>query len=591
MGTSGGRSICKTLDKTGRRLAITYRPIGELKRDSTNPHYHPPRQVKQIANSMATFDVLVPVLVDAQNSVIAGEGRILAALLLGLKEMPTISVEHLTETQIKAFRLADNKLTTNAVWNERLLGEELKFLAESELDFSIEVTGFEMPEIDMHIEGLTEQPGDDDRADALPDTQMRPSVTHIGDRWLLGECVVICGNALDEASYQKLMQSERAAMVFADPPYNVAINGNVSGLGAIHHRDFAMACGEMSKDQFTAFLTQIFFLIARYSRDGALHFICMDWRHMTEVLAAGGQVYDDCLNLCVWAKNHTGMGAFYRSRHELIFVYKHGRAPHRNNIMLGKYGRDRTNLWAYPSPRTPSEEGNLLALHPTVKPVRLIADAILDCTARGDIVLDCCLGSGTSVIAAERTGRRCFGLELDPLYVDTVVRRWQSYTGGKPCTRRAAGPSMNSRRRSAMPDNRNSEYEIGYGKPPMRTRFRPGESGNPRGRPREAKNLALLLEEELKQRVTINENGRRRRITKQEAIVKHMVNKALSGDPRLLQLLLNEIHLREMRAESSPSGTNLDEGDREVIRQIQERIKILTKEVVENGSGNGTNAG
>jgi hypothetical protein len=195
------------------------------------------------------------------------------------------------------------------------------------------------------------------------------------------------------------MQDEKGAMAFIDTPFNVPIHGHVSGLGAIRHREFAMGCGEMNSDQFGAFLTRIFSLLARYSLDGAIHFICMDWRHMAEVLAAGAQVYTELKNLCLWVKNHTGMGAFYRSRHELIFVYKHGRAPHRNNIMLGKYGRDRTNVWSYPSPRTLSEEGNLLGMHPTPKSVRMVADAILDCTSRGDIMLDCVLGSGTSVIA------------------------------------------------------------------------------------------------------------------------------------------------------------------------------------------------
>jgi hypothetical protein len=218
-------------------------------------------------------------------------------------------------------------------------------------------------------------------------------------------------------------------MAFVDTPYNVPIENNVSGLGVVHHSNFAMGCGEMNSDQFEAFLTRIFSLLARYSIDGAIHFICMDWRHMSEVLAAGARVYTELKNLCIWTKNHTGMGAFYRSRHELIFVYKNGHAPHRNNIMLGKYGRDRSNVWDYPSPRTLSEEGNLLSMHPTAKSVRMIADAMLDCTARGEIVLDSCLGSGTSVIAAERTGRRCFGFEIDPQYVDTIVRRWQAYTG------------------------------------------------------------------------------------------------------------------------------------------------------------------
>jgi hypothetical protein len=300
-----------------------------------------------------------------------------------------------------------------------------------ELDFDLEVTGFTMGEIDISIEGLTKPPEDNEPADALPEMQTGASVTRTGDRYLLGESVVVCGDALDETSYQHLMRGERAAMAFVDPPFNCPIQGHVSGLGAIRHREFAMGCGEMNSDQFGAFLTRIFSLLARYSLDGAIHFICMDWRHMVEVLAAGAQVYTELKNLCVWVKNHTGMGAFYRSRHELIFVYKHGRSQHRKNIMLGKYGRDRTNVWSYPSPRTLSEEGNLLGMHPTPKSVRMVVDAILDCTSRGDIVLDSVLGSGTSVIAAERTGRRCFGLELDPLYVDTMVRRWQRYTGGQ----------------------------------------------------------------------------------------------------------------------------------------------------------------
>ena len=254
-------------------------------------------------------------------------------------------------------------------------------------------------------------------------------MTRRGDLWRLDRHRVLCANALEESSYLALMEAIKATMVFTDPPYNVAIQGNVSGLGATHHRDFAMASGEMDEAQFTAFLSRACALLAQHSADGSLHYIFMDWRHIGEVLAAGRAVYTELKNVCAWVKNHTGMGAFYRSRHELIFVFKYGHASHRNNIQLGKYGRDRTNVWNYPSPRTPSEEGNLLTLHPTVKPVRLVADAILDCTARGDIVLDGFLGSGTTVIAAERTGRRCYGLELDPLYVDTIIRRWQAYTG------------------------------------------------------------------------------------------------------------------------------------------------------------------
>jgi DNA modification methylase len=417
------------VDRAGGRVQVIYRLLSELKLDPNNPRAHSPRQVRQIARSIETFGFNVPVLVDAKDNVVAGHGRILACQLLGRTEVPTIRLDHLSEAQAKAFMIADNRLTENSVWDDRLLAEQLKGLSELELDFSLDVTGFEMGEIDLRIEGLEAEPEDDDPADALPEATSRPLVSRPGDLFLLERHRVSCANALEEGSYAALMQAEKAAMGFIDTPYNVPVEGNVSGLGAIRHHDFAMACGEMNEAQFTAFLAQAFLLLARYSLDGALNFICMDWRHMSEVLAAGGQVYTELKNLCVWIKNHTGMGAFYRSRHELIFVFKHGRAPQRNNVQLGKYGRDRTNVWNYPGPRTPSEEGNLLALHPTVKPVRLVADAILDCTARGKIVLDSFLGSGTTVIAAERTGRRCYGLEIDPRYIDTIVRRWQAYTG------------------------------------------------------------------------------------------------------------------------------------------------------------------
>jgi DNA modification methylase len=251
--------------------------------------------------------------------------------------------------------------------------------------------------------------------------------------WLLDGHRVLCASALDESAYGLLFERPRAAMVFTDPPYNVRIEGNVSGLGAVRHRDFIMAAGEMDALEFTAFLSRACKLLARFSVDGSLQFICMDWRHMGELLAAGREVYAELLNLCVWVKNNGGMGSFSRSRHELIFAFKHGRGSHRNNIQLGQFGRNRTNVWEYPCATSfgkSGEEANLLALHPTVKPVALVADAIMDASARGDIILDAFLGSGTTVIAAERTGRRCYGLELDPTYTDTIVRRWRTPVDG-----------------------------------------------------------------------------------------------------------------------------------------------------------------
>jgi hypothetical protein len=193
-----------------------------------------------------------------------------------------------------------------------------------------------------------------------------------------------------------------------------------------------MATGEMSEAEFTTFLAQAMARLAAHSEDGALHYICMDWRHLGEVLAAGRDVYSELKNLCVWAKDNAGMGSFYRSQHELVLLFKNGKGAHQNNVQLGQHGRYRSNVWRYPGVNSfgrATEEGNLLALHPTVKPVALVADAILDASRRGEIVLDTFLGSGTTLIAAERVGRVCCGLELDPLYADTIIRRWQAMTG------------------------------------------------------------------------------------------------------------------------------------------------------------------
>jgi len=382
--------------------AIVYQPIDLLNPDQGNPRKHSKKQIGQIARSIRTFGFNVPILIDGDRRVIAGHGRLLAARQLGLSEVPTISLQHLTPAQAKAFAIADNRLTEIATWDDQLLGEQLRELSALDLDFSLDVTGFEIGQIDLLIEGITAEPDQDGEG---PGPQLGPAVSRLGDLWQLGPHQIYCGSALEESSYQELMREERAAAVFIDPPYNVPIEGHVSGLGAIHHREFPMASGEMDEPAFTEFLARAFGLLARYSRDGSLHYLCMDWRHVGELITAANRVYAEQKALCVWNKDSAGMGSFYRSQHELIFVFKHGQGKHRNNIELGKHGRNRTNVWNYPCARSfsrASEEGNLLALHPTVKPVRLVADALLDSTARGDIVLDAFLGSGTSLIAAER---------------------------------------------------------------------------------------------------------------------------------------------------------------------------------------------
>jgi len=384
---------------------------------------------------MRAFGNNVPVLIDAKDVIICGEARVEAAIRAGFGTVPVIRLTHLSPEQAQAFAIADNRLTELAVWDDQVLGEILRDLSAVELDFELEVTGFSTTEIDLLIEGLSGGGSPEpDPADALTEVAGLSAVTQMGDIWLLGRHRMICGSALEEKCFQALMQGVSAAMVFIDPPYNVLIDGHATGNGHTRHPNFVMACGEMSQEEFTRFLTAALDLVAQNSAEGALHYICMDWRHQAELLAAGAATCAELKNLCVWVKDTPGMGSFYRSQHELVFVFKRGTTKHRNNIQLGRFGRNRSNVWTYPSVGTfgrQSEEGRLLDLHPTVKPVALVADAILDCTARGDVVLDSFLGSGTTLMAAERTGRVCYGMEIDPRYVDTAIRRWQAFTGGQ----------------------------------------------------------------------------------------------------------------------------------------------------------------
>jgi DNA modification methylase len=407
-------------------LEVTYLPTKSLKPHPRNPRVHKDKQVGQIAQSIKAFGFNVPILVDERQRVVAGHGRLLAARKLGWDTVPVIKLNHLTESQYSAFLIADNRLTETSASNERLLGEQLKVSSELELDFDLEVTGFEMAEIDLLIDSLDSihEPDPDDSLPAIETS----AVTASGDLWQLGKHRVLCGDSLVAENHTLLMDGAKADLAITDSPYNVPIDGHASGLGRVHHREFAMASGEMSGWEFTEFLRKAMLLSREHSQPGSLAYYFMDFRHMKEILAAGAELYGELMNLCVWAKNNAGMGSFYRSAHELIFLFKHGGSSHRNNIQLGKFGRYRTNVWNYPSANTFSRsgpDGDLLALHPTPKPVALIADAIKDSTARGALVLDPFLGSGTAVIAAERTGRVCYGLELDPLYVDTIIRRWQ----------------------------------------------------------------------------------------------------------------------------------------------------------------------
>jgi DNA modification methylase len=412
-------------------LAVVYRLLNELKLNSRNPRKHSKAQVRQLARSISVFGFNVPILVDENSTVIAGHGRVFAAQLNGLQQVPTIMLPHLTAEQLIAFNIADNKLVDNSEWDEPLLAEI--FLELSALNINLEDTAFSVSEIDLRIEGISVSAHAADEIDKLPEWSNTTPISVLGDLWQLGKHRLLCGNALEGPSYSALMNSMQAAMAFADVPYNMK-SENIGGLGATQHRDFVMASGEMDDDEFLAFLTTSCMLMAEHGIDGALFYVCIDWRNIGALLEAGKKAFTELKNICAWVKDNGGMGSLYRSQHELIPVFKKGHTSHRNNVMLGKHGRYRTNVWNYPGANSfsrNSEEGNLLALHPTVKPVALVMDAILDCTTRGDIVLDPFLGSGTTLMAAERVGRTCYGMELDPLYVDVIIRRWQKYTGGE----------------------------------------------------------------------------------------------------------------------------------------------------------------
>jgi len=412
-----------------RMLSVVYQGVGVLKPRATNPRSHSKKQITQIADAIRRFGFINPVLVDDANGIVAGHGRVEAAKIVGLDQVPTVRLSDMSEAEIRAYVIADNRLAENAGWDRALLGIELQYLTELDIDFDVTVTGFELPEIDLLIGELSLAANDNDAADAAVEAAAGPATTHQGDVWQIGNHRLVCADSTQIESYKRLLGDERAQLVFTDPPYNVPISGHVGGLGTIQHREFAMASGEMSQAEFSAFLETVFRQLAAFSVEGAIHFQCMDWRHCPEIMAAGAAAYTELKNICVWAKNNGGMGSLYRSQHEFVFVFKSGTAPHINNVELGKHGRYRTNVWSYAGVNSFGGERADLSLHPTVKPVAMVADAIRDCSHRKGIVLDAFVGSGTTLIAAEKTGRRGYGIELDPAYCDVAIRRLRAVCG------------------------------------------------------------------------------------------------------------------------------------------------------------------
>lgn len=412
-----------------RELPIIYLAIGSLTPNPRNARKHPKKQIEKLAASLREFGFIGPLIVDENNIVLVGHGRLEAAKLLGLEQVPVIRVCHLTEAQKRAFTLADNRLAEDAVWDLEKLAIEFKELADLNIDFIIENTGFETVEIDQILE-KDEVARAAAAQESVPEPDPKqPPVTRQGDLWRLGDHLILCGDATVPENYARLMGDERAQMVITDAPFNLKIS-SIVGSGSIQHAEFPMASGEMTSAEFTAFLRSIVKLLVLFSIDGSIHFLFMDWRHISELLHAADGVYAEYKNLCIWAKDNAGLGSFYRAGHELVFAFKSGTAPHINNFGLGGDGRYRTNVWRYPgvNVRRPGGRSDL-KMHPTAKPVALVMDAMKDCSRRKGIILDLFSGSGTTIIACQRTRRIARVMELDPAYVDLAILRWEALTG------------------------------------------------------------------------------------------------------------------------------------------------------------------
>lgn len=411
------------------RLRIERRKLASLLDFPDNPNRHSRRQLAKLAKIMGKVGFIGVIVINGKGYILAGHARRQAALMAGLKEVDCVVVDHLTDAEERSFLLADNRIGLDATADIQLVSLQLDKILAAEPDFDLSLTGHDADELDRIVLSLNpEDTGPTAREDALPEVQDGPTVSKPGDLIRLDRHFIYCGDSRDLQSFIIVMAGEVAAMVISDAPYNVRVS-TIGGSGKIKHREFAMGSGEMTREEFTSFLKTVFAHLVRFSTDGSIHYQFIDWRHLGEMQAAGESVYSELKNVCVWDKGVGGMSTYYRSRHEMVFVWKAGTAPHINNFGLGDKGRYRTNVWTYRGLNTGGASRlEELALHPTAKPVQMLADAMLDCSVRNSIILDPFGGSGASLVAAEKTGRRARVIELDPVYVDRMVRRWEKYT-------------------------------------------------------------------------------------------------------------------------------------------------------------------
>lgn len=403
--------------------------IGDIKPYDNNPWEHPPEQVKLIGRSITKHGFVAPILVNKDMVVIAGHGRLLAARELGMSHVPVIILPHLTEVEERSLRIADNKISHQGRWSVENLRAEFELIVEHDVSFDPVDIGFQTAEFDAVRFGNKEECEPDLVPEPDPDA---PLVSRPDDLWTStdGRYSILYGDARNKASYERLLADERADLSFTDIPFNVPVNGHVSGLGKTRHAEFAMASGEMSDEDFAAFTETVLTHQRDYSKPGSVSMQFIDWRSVEMMIGVGKRVYGTMLNLCIWVKTNAGMGSLWRSQYEMVCVFRTPGGKHQNNVQLGKYGRNRSNVWTYAGVNSfRKDRMKDLQAHPTCKPVDLIADAILDVTNRNDLVLDAFLGSGTTLLAAHKTGRRAAGIEIDPRYVDLAITRFTEKTG------------------------------------------------------------------------------------------------------------------------------------------------------------------
>ena len=556
-------------------------PLDKVKPRERNARRHSKKQIEQIADSIRKFGFIGAIIIDRDGNILAGHGRYAATRLLGWRTIPCVRVDHLDEVSKAAFALADNRLAEFSDWDDEILKLELKEL-EAAVSVDVEITGFDTVDLDRLL-GPEPDPNTN-RDDEVPVLfNDCPAVSRLGDLWTLDQHRLLCGDALDPESYARLLGEEKAAQIVSDPPYNVRIAGNVSTKASF--REFATASGEMTATEFVAFLARWLTNARNVAREGAIFYTCMDWRHMEEMQAAIRSAELQLMNLCVWVKPNAGLGSFYRSQHELIFVSKHGNAPHINNFGLGGRGRTRSNVWHYPTVVHGKGINDPQKGHPTPKPVAMLIDALKDCSRRGDIILDPFGGSGSTLIAAERVGRLARLIELDrPLLRPhhpalaggdrwhRTPRRWPQLFRSRT---HALGGSRNGDR--PMSDDHDDDYRVGPGRPPKHTRFKPGQSGNPKGRPKGRTNLVAVLERELMRMVEVSENGQTKRVTKQAALARSIIHRGIKGDHKSAELVMR--HLAQIsEAETAPSSSEF-QADDELLERLRKRLtRVLNKE-------------